>query len=333
MILFACGMLVILLLLYWLAPRNFLNVYVCGVVFGLFALLVFAYILPDITSEEAIVSRFYIVLFFAIIPLILCALSMLTFFNGKILLEKEGRRPKNLLFSAIGVVIIVMVIWYLLVHRMSTASEILFVYAVGVVGYFLYLFTSTTLYVIMYHYRPVMYKPDFIIVLGSGLIGKKVPPLLASRINKAVDIWRKYPEAKIIMSGGQGADELMSEAEAMRDYALANHPDLTANNVLVENQSTTTYENFLFSKRLMTEHMQNFKAVFVTNNFHVFRASLYAKKLRIKAQGIGSKTATYYLANAFTREYIALLVMTKWMHIVLMALWTIFCLFLLRAYV
>ena len=333
MIWFAAVMLVILLLLYWLAPRNFLNVYVSGFVFGLLALIILIYILPDITSEEEFVSRFYIIFLFAIIPLILCGLSMLTFFNGKILLEKEGRRPKNLLFSAIGVVIIAMVIWYLLVHRMSTASEIVFVYAVGVVGYFLYLFTSTTLYAIMYHYRPVTYTPDFIIVLGSGLIGKKVPPLLASRINKAVDVWRRYPNATIIMSGGQGADELMSEAEAMRDYALAHHTDIAANNILVENQSTTTYENFSFSKRIMNEKMAQFKAVFVTNNFHVFRASLYAKKLKIKAQGIGSKTATYYLANAFTREYIALLVMTKWIHIAIMIVWTIICLFLLRAYV
>lgn len=324
--------LAILLLLYWLTPRNFLNVYVSGFVFGLCVLIILIYILPDITSEEEFVSRFYIVFLFAIIPLILCSLSILTFFNGKILLEKEGRRPKNLLFSAIGVVIIAMVIWYLLVHRMSTASEILFVYAVGVVGYFLYLFTSTTIYAIMYHYRPVLYKPDFIIVLGSGLIGKKVPPLLASRIDQAVEVWRKYPEATIIMSGGQGADELMSEAEAMRDYALAHYPEITANHILVENQSTTTYENFLLSKRLMSERMKKFKAVFVTNNFHVFRASLYAKKLNIQAQGIGSKTATYYLANAFTREYIALLVMTKWIHIIIMFIWTVLCLFLLRAY-
>ncbi|WP_010287665.1 YdcF family protein [Kurthia massiliensis] len=332
MIWFAVAMLVVLGLLYWLAPRSFFNVYVCGFVFGLFGLLGMIYILPDITSETEIVSRFYIILFFAIIPLILCALSILTFFNGKILLEKEGRRPKNLLFSAIGVVIIGMVIWYLMLHRFSTASEVVFVYAVGVVGYFLYLFTSTTLYAILYHYRPILYKPDYIIVLGSGLIGKKVPPLLASRINKAVDVWREHRSATIIMSGGQGADELMSEAEAMRDYALAHHSDIDPSQILVENQSTTTYENFLLSKQLIEQRTKIYRAVFVTNNFHVFRASLYARKLKVKAQGVGSKTATYYLANAFTREYIALLVMTKWIHIVLMGLWTIICLFLLRAY-
>lgn len=104
MIWFACVMLAVLLLLYWLAPRNFFNVYVSGFVFGLLALIILIYILPDITSEEQFVSRFYIILLFAIIPLILCGLSILTFFNGKILLEKEGRRTKNLLFSAIGVV-------------------------------------------------------------------------------------------------------------------------------------------------------------------------------------------------------------------------------------
>lgn len=323
-------------LVYWLEPRRFLNVYLFGAVFGWCSLLLLVWVLPDIMSESPIVFQFYYVLLFAILPFLLLSISLVTFFNGKVLLEKEGRRPRNLLFSAIGVIILVMVIWFLynsITQDLSNADEILFLYVAGLVSYGLYLFTSTTLYAILYHYRPIRYTPDFIIVLGSGLIGKKVPPLLASRINQAVEEWRKYPSATIIMSGGQGADELTSEAEAMRDYALEHHADLTPEMILIEDQSTTTYENFLYSKRLMDKLKSSYRIIFVTNNFHVFRASLYAKKWQLKGQGVGSKTATYYLANAFTREFIGLLVMTKKMHIAFFIVWTFIMAVLFRAYV
>lgn len=328
-------LLAIFIIVYWLEPRRFVNVYVFGIVFGWCSLIGLVWVLPDILSESPIVVQFYYVLLFAIIPLSLLVISFLTFFNGKILLEKEGRRPRNLLFSSIGVIIVGMVIWFLynsIIRDLTPTDEIVFLYVAGLVGYGLYLFTSTTLYAILYHYRPILYKPDFIIVLGSGLIGKKVPPLLASRINQAVEEWRKNPSATMIMSGGQGADELVSEAEAMRDYALAHHEDLDEGKVLIENKSTTTYENFLFSKRMMDDLKDTYRIVFVTNNFHVFRASLYARKLKLAGQGVGSKTATYYLANAFTREYIGLLVMTKKIHIVFFILWTLCMAVLYRAY-
>lgn len=322
-------------IVYWYEPRRFFNVYVFGIVFGWCSLIGLVWVLPNIASESPIVLQFYYVLLFAIIPLSLLVISFVTFFNGKILLEKEGRRPRNLLFSSIGVIIVGMVIWFLynsIIRDLTPADEIIFLYVAGLVGYGLYLFTSTTLYAILYHYRPILYKPDFIIVLGSGLIGKKVPPLLASRINKAVKEWRKNPAATIIMSGGQGADELVSEAEAMRDYALAQHEDLTPDHIIIENKSTTTYENFLFSKRIMDDLKDTYRIIFVTNNFHVFRASLYARKLKLTGQGVGSKTATYYLANAFTREYIGLLVMTKKIHIVFFIMWTLFMALLYRGY-
>lgn len=67
----------------------------------------------------------------------------------------------------------------------------------------------------------------------------------------------------------------------------------------------------------MDHHAQGekYRSLFVTNNFHVFRASIYAKKAKLDAEGIGSKTAFYYVPNAFTREFIGLLDMYKWAHI------------------
>lgn len=61
---------------------------------------------------------------------------------------------------------------------------------------------------------------DYIVVLGAGIIGKRVTPLLASRIEKGISLLRKNPHAKIIMSGGQGEGEDIAEGEAMAQYAI-----------------------------------------------------------------------------------------------------------------
>ena len=323
------------ILVYVIEPRRFINVYILGLTMAMILTVALVYILPDITKESPRVAQFYYLLFFAIIPITLLILSSLTFFSSKILLEKEGRRLKNLLFSAFGVAMIGMVVWYYIsrfVGNSSAAQEILFLYFACMLLYVLYLFTSTTVYAILYHFRKVTYKPAYIVVLGSGLIGKKVPPLLASRINKAVDIWRKNPEAVLIFSGGQGSDELVSEGFAMKEYAMEHHKDLVEERLFIEDQSVNTYQNFLFSKKIIDQQCPAKKGLFVSNNFHVFRASLYARKVKLRAQGVGSPTASYYLPNAFTREFIALMVMSKKLQITLFLLWTVICGVLFRAY-
>ena len=323
------------LFVYTIEPRRFINVYILGLTMAMILTVVLVYVLPDITKESSRVTQFYYVLFFAIIPITLLILSSLTFFSSKILLEKEGRRLKNLLFSAFGIGMTGMVVWYYLSrfsNDNSNANEIIFLYFACILLYVLDLFTSTTVYAICYHFRKVTYKPAYIIVLGSGLIGKKVPPLLASRINKAVEVWRKNPEAIIVFSGGQGADELVSEASAMKVYALEHHKDLVEDKLFIEDQSVNTYQNFLFSKKIIEQQGKNQKGLFVSNNFHIFRASLYARKVKLRAQGVGSPTASYYLPNAFTREFIALLVMSKKLQITLFVVWTVICGVLLRAY-
>lgn len=80
----------IFIIVYWLEPRRFFNVYLFGIVFGWCSLIGLVWVLPDILSESPIVVQFYYVMLFAIIPLSLLVISFLTFFNGKILLEKKG---------------------------------------------------------------------------------------------------------------------------------------------------------------------------------------------------------------------------------------------------
>src|SRR5699024_6189476 len=116
---------------------------------------------------------------------------------------------------------------------------------------------------------------DYIIVLVSGLIGDKVPPLLARRIDKGIELIQRYQSSdhpiQLIFSGRKGNDELLSEGEVMAKYAL--EKGLKKEDMIIENKAHNTYENLLFSKRLIEEdassnHLsEKYRAITVTNNF------------------------------------------------------------------
>jgi uncharacterized SAM-binding protein YcdF (DUF218 family) len=120
----------------------------------------------------------------------------------------------------------------------------------------------------------------------------------------------------------------------MKQYLINVH-QISPDKILEEDQSSNTEQNMSFSKKVMDHHAQGekYRSVFVTNNFHVLRASIHAKKAKLDAEGIGSKTAYYYVPNAFTREFIGLLEMYKWAHITVFFIITLFVGLLLRAYV
>ena len=158
-------------------------------------------------------------------------------------------------------------------------------------------------------------KLDYVVVLGAGLIGDQVTPLLASRIEKGIAIYQKHPGCKLIMSGGQGLDELMAEGQAMADYAL--EQGIPAEDIVIENQSTNTEENLKFSYALMKPGS---RFAIVTNYYHVFRALLLARKLKIKCIGYGARTKFYFSLNAFIREFVGYLVMTKKAHLLFLGI-------------
>lgn len=161
-------------------------------------------------------------------------------------------------------------------------------------------------------------KANYFVVLGAGLInGDQIGKLLGSRIEVAVNHSKKQQEkAQIIFSGGQGPDELVPEAVAMRNYAVQNmgYPE---DHTVLEDKSRTTYENLVFSSRIIEQKSQVIgeKFLFFSSEYHVFRAALFARELGLNAQGIGSKTAMYYRIPAFIREFIAVLNSNKKKHL------------------
>src|SRR5699024_1569471 len=124
----------------------------------------------------------------------------------------------------------------------------------------------------------------------------------------------------IVFSGGQGADEQLSEAKAMAGYAIAH--GWPADLALLEDKSKNTLQNMAFSKEIIATDFgseQEPRIKFFTNNYHTFRASLYAKMTNLRANGVGSKVRLYFLPNALIREFVAVFLLNKRRHMIVIS--------------
>lgn len=117
---------------------------------------------------------------------------------------------------------------------------------------------------------------DVVIVLGAGIIGRQLGRNIKVRLDKALEYHRMNPDALIVVTGGQGRYEDITEAQAMYEYLAEN--GVPEQSIIREERATNTFENFTFSKELIEERFgTGYSAVFITNDYHAFRASLIAK--------------------------------------------------------
>lgn len=149
------------------------------------------------------------------------------------------------------------------------------------------------------------YDEDVIIVLGAGVKGTRVGNNLKRRLDAAFAYYEKNNEVLIVVSGGKGPQESVTEAFAMEEYLL--EKGVPQAKILKEEEASSTYENFLFSKKLLDERFENgFSACFVTNDFHVFRAGGIAQKAGFeKINHIHSSTNKFTVISNTLRECLA----------------------------
>lgn len=241
--------------------------------------------------------------------------------NSFIVLRHESRRLPNLLTLILGLAIIALLVLRTFGPRILPSwSVILLSIPTTIAIYFFIVFWNFLSISLLYQFNQPKYNQDYIIVLGAGLTnGEKVTPLLARRIDRAIQFYHKQSEEtlsppQLLMSGGQGPDEKVPESQAMREYAL--EQGIPVDDIVMEAQSTNTLENMKFSKEIMDrEKPSGYHAIFTSNNYHIFRAGMYADEVGLKIDGIGSKTARYYLPNAFLREFVAVALMNKRLHL------------------
>lgn len=144
---------------------------------------------------------------------------------------------------------------------------------------------------------------EYAIILGAKVNGETPSLSLKYRLDAAIQYAELYPDVQFILSGGQGHDEDISEAEAMHRY-LTEH-GINSDRLIMEEQSTSTYENILFSKQLLDDTVSSI--TIISNDFHLYRAQYIAKKLELQTDVVAAKTPKIVESKSRFRERLALI--------------------------
>lgn len=258
-------------------------------------------------------ARTYLLISF---PFIL-VFSIALFVSNVSLIRHEGKRVVNVL----GIILSFMllggeaVIYFM--GRMIEEEHFLtfFTLAVSLMAAVYLYFESMLLGSIIANIVAVRYEPDpdkdYLIILGCGLRKDGTPtPLLKGRIDRALRFRQKQLDETgkdliFVTSGGKGPDEVISESASMKQYLLKQ--GIPEDHIIEEDQSTDTHENMRFSKEKILKAGEMGKVAFATTNYHVFRSGLCARRVKMRAVGMGAKTKWYFWPNAAVREFVGLL--------------------------
>lgn len=234
-------------------------------------------------------------LIFIFIGLLLCA-------NGVILLLFSNINLGVIITAVLGVALI---LYGVLGKKLNTKTKI---YKVAKIAFFVMLICGVILvsFIAIYGQNDnASYKEDAVIVLGAGINGDRITYPLKLRLDKAIEYYNKNPEVQIVVTGGQGFQETVTEAYAMEKYLVQN--GVEASKIIKEEKATSTNENMRFSKKLLKEDSS---IVVITNNFHIYRAVSIAK-----TEGFNNVTHIhaglqwYNLVPCYIRECLAVLKM------------------------
>ena len=269
---------------------------------------------PTIISTLADSAKTYM---FFTSPFVL-VFAVALFISNVSLIRHEGKRFVNLLgillsFLMVGGLVFLYLVDY---YAMGSMEEVRRHDLITTTFSAIYLYCECMLIgAIIAGALAARYKPekdkDFLIILGCGIRKDGTPtPLLKGRVDRALAFYRKQKEETgkeliFVPSGGQGPNEVISESLSMKNYLL--EQGIPESQIIMEDQSTSTFENMKFSKEKIWEVNPNGKIAFATTNYHVFRGGLYGRRVKMKAQGMGAPTKWYFWPNASVREFVGLL--------------------------
>jgi uncharacterized SAM-binding protein YcdF (DUF218 family) len=294
-------------------PRSFSNAILLGLCLALGSLGVVRDLVGHSPGMAGRLLVLALVLLLALAPFLVAVYLVL---NGITMARRERISPVNLLSLLAGLGIFGLAgLMVVTLYVRDAGLTVLSVITLLLSGYISFLLISYVIYALVYGMMTTLRRADFVVVLGSGLsAGDQVPPLLASRLNRGVQVYRallarRKTSPVLLVSGGKGDDERLPEAEAMARYLIER--GVPASSVLKEDRSRTTEENLTFSKAIMEQSRPGYRCIIVTSNFHVFRAAILARRVGVDGQVTGSRTAGYYWPSAMLREFAAVFLSYK----------------------
>ena len=144
---------------------------------------------------------------------------------------------------------------------------------------------------------------NYVVVLGAKIRETGPSASLWDRIYGAQDYLEDHPDVIAVLSGGQGQDEPMTEAQAMYDELIKLGID--EDRLWIEDRATSTWENLNFSLDLIEEKTgtRPEKIGIISSEYHLFRASLFADACKVESVLIPAQTSVFtQRINHFMRE-------------------------------
>ena len=167
-------------------------------------------------------------------------------------------------------------------------------------GCFLIIFFNKPLHHLIFSKIILPQEETTVVVLGCRVKNKKPSLALKERLDKTYQYLNENPKLQCILSGGQGANEEISEAKCMYQYLVSKGID--PHRLYQEDKSTSTRENILFSYQLIKKENLPKAITIITNEFHEYRAQTIARRLNIKSYAISAHTAWWLFPTYFVRE-------------------------------
>ncbi len=238
----------------------------------------------------------------------LTIIGLLLFANGFFMLIFANLTLGVILTAALGALLFAWGIFYKKVKAFTQKGMPKFIKTAAIVLFCLE--AILVCFVAIYGtHDTVTYTEDAVVVLGAGIRGDRVTLPLKYRLDKAIEYHKKNPDALIVVSGGQGFQETVTEAYAMEKYLLEH--GVYKDKIIKEEKATSTNENMRFSKQILDEHFdKEYHIAVITNNFHIYRGVSIAKNEGFEnITHMHAGLQWYNLIPCYLRESLAILKM------------------------
>ncbi len=301
-----------------LMARRQPNLIANGFVLELGILLVvggFGYISESSLNDGSVAELAFAAVFYARYALFL-VIGVGLLANGVFTVRREGFALTHILPFAWGLLLIGTTYWFVEGPGMYTSGSEFFVDAMTFLSFLIAYVPFALLGALLSNevcYRfPRKPETEYVIVLGCSIRPDgSVTPLLRGRLDAGIAAYeRGGRQAKIVVSGGQGSDEVISEAQAMANYLLSQ--GVRKADIVPEDESTTTEENLRNSLAIVNSRGGMGHCTIATSSYHCLRAAMFARRLGINASCAGGRTAAFYYPAAFFREYVALIMKNRY---------------------
>ena len=134
------------------------------------------------------------------------------------------------------------------------------------------------------------FEGNALIILGAAIHGETPSLVLQSRLDAGLNYLLYHPDCVVVVSGGQGSGEKISEAEAMARYLMDR--GIEADRIIIENQAKNTVQNIQYALDCLAEENISWQEPIgiVSNDFHLFRVKQIAEQLGVSAAAISAPT-------------------------------------------